>query len=310
MLSIFIKRVKFIMKSYYFLIIFFLSTDSLGFTCRSQGHVMQGSATINVNVKLEPVLQQGQNVVVNLGNSIECKNDDPGGYVDLIRVGRGSAYSTLLSSFNGSLSYYGNRYSFPTNQPTAFINHNWANFRPWQAVLLLTPVDGAGGVVIKTGDPIALIVLEKKSEVDNSIIQTIRWNIIASNDVVIPTGGCDVSSRNINVDLPPYPATQSFQVNVHCLNEQKLSFFLTGPTSNSNSLNNIFANTASISPAKGVGIKIMRQGSALSTNQIVSLGNVGPAPVDLGLSATYETVNEAISAGNVQSVVGINFTHE
>ena len=31
------------------------------------------------------------------------------------------------------------------------------------------------------------------------------WNIYANNDVVVPTGGCDVSAHDVTVTLPDYP---------------------------------------------------------------------------------------------------------
>lgn len=36
------------------------------------------------------------------------------------------------------------------------------------------------------------------------------WNIISNNNVVMPTGGCTVDSRNVTVDLPDFLEAQKY----------------------------------------------------------------------------------------------------
>lgn len=277
------------------------------FTCQASGKAINGSGTVNVNVTLNPSLQPNQNMVVNLGDSIQCKNDAPAQYKDPIRIGASSVYNGVLNNFTGSLGYFGVTYPFPTTSATAWVPHSWGTYQPWQAVLYLTATGAAGGVVIQKGTLFATLRLEK-SQTETTVQQTIIWNLYAANTVTVPTGGCDVSSRSVTVGLPDYPGTASVPLTVHCASTKALSYYLTGTTSNSAAT--IFTNTASTSPATGVGVQLSNSSGVLATNQTVSLGNVGTTPVSLGLTASYARTSGQVVAGQVQSIVGVTFVYQ
>ena len=94
------------------------------------------------------------------------------------------------------------------------------------------------------------------------------WNIISNNNVVMPTGGCTVDSRNVTVDLPDFLEAQKY-LGVYCSNEQKLSFYLSGATTDSS--RQVFANTApDATKASGVGVSLMRNGKILATGKKMS----------------------------------------
>lgn len=135
------------------------------------------------------------------------------------------------------------------------------------------------------------------------------WNIISNNSVVMPTGGCTVDSRNVNVNLPDFPGSAEIPLGVYCSSEQKLSFYLSGATTDS--ARQVFANTApDATKASGVGVSLMRNGKILATGENVSLGTVNKSKVPLGLSATYGQTGNKVSAGTVQSVIGVTFIYE
>ncbi len=69
--------------------------------------------------------------------------------------------------------------------------------------MYLTPVSSAGGVAIKAGSLIAVLILRQTNNYNSDDFQFV-WNIYANNDVVVPTGGCDVSARDVTVTLPDY----------------------------------------------------------------------------------------------------------
>ncbi|MDP1211671.1 fimbrial protein, partial [Klebsiella pneumoniae] len=75
------------------------------------------------------------------------------------------------------------------------------------------------------------------------------WNIYANNDVVVPTGACDVSARDVTVTLPDHPGSMAVPLTVHCAQSQQLGYDLSGTTADS--ANAIFTNPASASPAQG-----------------------------------------------------------
>ncbi len=75
---------------------------------------------------------------------------------------------------------------------------------PLPLKLYITPVGAAGGVVIKAGEVIARIHMYKIATLGSGNPRNFTWNIISNNSVVMPTGGCTVDSRNVNVNLPTF----------------------------------------------------------------------------------------------------------
>ncbi|EMD1719445.1 fimbrial protein [Providencia stuartii] len=299
------------------LIIYLASISSVyAFTCYdSTGNVLDslsGTATANVYVNLQPSVQAGQNLVVDLSRSIFCRNDSPLTRRDLVSMRRGSAYGGVLSNFNGSLRYYTSSYPFPLVSPTHQQNFPSGNYTPWNNQLYLTPISAAGGVVINKGTRFATLVMYQVGSAlvggGNVETATFTWNLYANNNVVVPIGGCDVSSRNVIVNLPEYPATAPVPLSIYCARNQNISYYLTGSTDTSSS---IFANTFSgTNAAKGVGIQLVRNGNAIPTNQNVQLGAVGTSAVSLGLSARYARTTGQVTAGKVQSVIGVTFIYD
>ncbi|WP_323084902.1 fimbrial protein [Providencia alcalifaciens] len=298
--------------------IYFVGVSSAyAFTCRdSTGNVLNsapGTGTANVYVNLQPSIQTGQNLVVDLSQSIQCKNDSPTSRLDLVSMIRGSAYGGVLSNFNGSLRYYGSSYTFPLNSPTKQQNFPSGNYTAWNTQLYLTPVSAAGGVVINQGTHFATLVMyQVGSDLvggGNVHTATFTWNLYANNNVIVPIGGCDVSSRNVVVNLPEYPGSaQPVPLSIYCASSQNISYYLTGTTDTSS---NIFANTLSgANAAKGVGIQMVRNGNAIPANQNVQLGRVGTSSTSLGLSARYSRTQGQVTAGKVQSVIGVTFMYD
>ncbi len=97
------------------------------------------------------------------------------------------------------MKYNGTSYPFPTTTETARVMIHGPINRP--AVLYLTPVSTAGGVAITAGSLIAVLILHQTNNYNSDSFQFI-WNIYANNDVVVPTGGCDVSARDVTVTSP------------------------------------------------------------------------------------------------------------
>ncbi len=113
----------------------------------------------------------------------------------------------------------------------------------------------------------------------------------------------------VTVDLPDFPGSAEIPLGVYCSSEQKLSFYLSGATTDS--ARQVFANTApDATKASGVGVSLMRNGKILATGENVSLGTVNKSKVPLGLSATYGQTGNKVSAGTVQSVIGVTFIYE
>lgn len=137
---------------------------------------------------------------------------------------------------------------------------------------------------------------------------TVNGRVVAK-PCTIQTKEANVNSRNVTVDLPDFPGSAEIPLGVYCSSEQKLSFYLSGATTDSS--RQVFANTApDATKASGVGVSLMRNGKILATGENVSLGTVNKSKVPLGLSATYGQTGNKVAAGTVQSVIGVTFIYE
>ena len=266
-----------------------------------------GGGSANVYVNLAPAVNVGQNLVVDLSTQIFCHNDYPETITDYVTLQRGSAYGGVLSSFSGTVKYNGSSYPFPTTSETPRVVYNSRTDKPWPVALYLTPVSSAGGVAIKAGSLIAVLILRQTNNYNSDDFQFV-WNIYANNDVVVPTGGCDVSARDVTVTLPDYPGSVPIPLTVYCAKSQNLGYYLSGTTADAG--NSIFTNTASFSPAQGVGVQLTRNGTIIPANNTVSLGAVGTSAVSLGLTANYARTGGQVTAGNVQSIIGVTFVYQ
>ena len=290
------------------------------FTCRTvDGQVFGGSGgghyvTVNVGVSLSSVLTSHGVLVVNLADKISCSNEANPPHYDVIRAESGSTFIDPLDTFTGTFTYYGSSYAFPLTTPTKYveIGPQWAVL-PWQATIYLTPTSAAGGKLIRAGQKFASIKLYKLLMEGNAPFQggypdAFTWDLYSLNDVFMPTGTCDVSSRDLTIQLPEYPGNAAIPLTVHCASDQNVAFYLSGNTATSN---DIFRNTYSgINSASGVGIQLLRNGSAIPANQNVSLGTVGTSPVSLGLTAGYARTSGQVTAGGVQSIIGVTFVYD
>ncbi|MBF8465459.1 fimbrial protein [Klebsiella oxytoca] len=299
------------------------SFNAKAFTCitasgQKLGADMSGGMiqSASVSVPLAPVITSNGTLVIDLANFISCANQAMLPNKDVIRAENGSSYIGALSGFRGTFKYYGSSFPFPLTSPTSYIKPGEYNvFQPWRAAIYLTPISTAGGVVIKAGQYFASLKL-RKVLLDGAgglydgtgLPDEFTWNLYAENNVVIPTGGCDVSARDVTVNLPDYPGSKAIPLTVHCAENQNLGYYLSGTTIDS--ANSIFVNTASSSPAQGIGIQLTRNGTVVPANSTVSLGTVGTSAVNLGLTATYARTSGQVTAGNVQSIIGVTFVYQ
>ena len=210
------------------------SMNAWSFACKTAtgATIPIGGGSANVYVNLTPAVNVGQNLVVDLSTQIFCHNDYPETITDYVTLQRGSAYGGVLSSFSGTVKYNGTSYPFPTTTETARVIYDSRTDKPWPAVLYLTPVSTAGGVAITAGSLIAVLILHQTNNYNSDSFQFI-WNIYANNDVVVPTGGCDVSARDVTVTLPDYPGSMAVPLTVHCAQSQQLGYYLSGTTADS-----------------------------------------------------------------------------
>ncbi|MCM5755547.1 fimbrial protein [Klebsiella pneumoniae] len=284
------------------------SPHGRSFTCKvtDTGKIIT-SGSANVKVMMAPTIGVNENLVVDLSSSIVCKNDSRNGsIVDYVNLDSGTTFGGALNAFDGSVYWAGNFYTLPMTSNSSVYAITQTSYQGLPLRMYLKATGAAGGVAIHSGELIAQLNMHKVASDGNP--RDFIWYIYANNDVVVPTGGCDVSARNVTVTLPDYPGTVDIPLTVHCAQTQKLSFYITGKTAGNS--NTVFVNQSSNSPAGGVGIELMSKGNVLQTNANMPLGNVGTNPVSLGLMATYGLTGDSVTAGNVQSVINVTFLYE
>ncbi|EPH3386182.1 fimbrial protein [Klebsiella oxytoca] len=286
------------------------SFNALSTSCKTRAGAQippnSGGGTANVYISLDPSIGAEQNLVIDLSTQIFCMNELPEYYTDYLSLGESSTFGSVLKNFRGIAVYDGSSYAFPNAVETKKKVYKSTDFEPWPLALYLTPIGAAGGVVVNAGELIAILRLHQTNNFGDS--HYFIWNLYANNNVVVPTGGCNVSARDVTVTLPDYPGSIEIPLSVYCAQNQNLEFYVSGLTTDS--ANSIFTNTASASPAGGIGVQLKHKGSVLSTSNTVSLGTVGTSAVDLGLSATYARTSGQVTAGNVQSIIGVTFVYQ
>jgi len=273
-------------------------------------HIPVYGGVANVHVNLNPSVGIGQNLIIDFSSQIFCRNNFPNTFTDYVSVGPGTGFSGGLTHFSGNIQYAGASYPIPFGGASSSeIIYNSTTYSPWPAVLFLTPLGSAGGVAISAGQQFATINLRQTNQIEKpkGKYYIYEWRIFANNAVTIPTGGCDVNIRNVTVNLPAYPASQPFNVDVHCASPRALAYYLTGPTATMS--NDIFTNVATILPAKGIGIQLSNGSGPISTNTNVLIGTVGPSPTTINLTASYSRTTGTVIAGSVKSVIGMTFVY-
>ncbi len=296
------------------------SYQASAFTCKDiNGNIFNNSSwgasyNSDIYIDLKPQIGANENLLIRLGDFIQCRNDSPKQWNDYLDYSSGSSFGGGLNSFTGVItSFNGSRYSFPTTQRVRSDEYRGTKgFYKLTGVLYLTPISGASGVVINGGQVIATVKMikwaqhRKTTVVSNDVL--FAWRFIANNSVTVPVGGCDVNTRSVNVSLGSYPIDTSekdININVRCGKNRDLKFFLSGKTDSQS----IFSNTSSSSPASGIGIELVRNGRPVMVNTPVSLGSVGTSYKSLDLKARYALNGKTLTTGNVQSVIGVNFTY-
>lgn len=283
------------------------SSFSSAYTCVTAAGAVAGGGNTNVYVGLTPSIAVGQNIVVDLSSQISCRNDQPESFIDYVSIDQGSEYGGALADFKGAIQYSGSNYEFPLTTETKTVTYDSKTQKPWPVVLSLTAFGApANGIAINSGDLVATLNMHQTNDKGES--HSYKWSIYANNNVVVPTGACDVSERNVTITLPDYPGTATVPLTVRCAQNQQLAYYLTGSTTDTS--NTVFSNTSSLSPATGVGVQLSNQTDIIATNKKISLGTVGTSPVSLGLIASYARSSGQVVAGNVQSIIGVTFEYE
>ncbi|EOF9299817.1 fimbrial protein [Enterobacter bugandensis] len=290
------------------------SMNVWAFTCKTNAGatipIGGGSAnvyiTLPTTVQIKPLYPLAE---IDLSQYIFCRNDSIG-VTDTVTLMQAIDYNSLRWSFDASMNPEGpgkGGYVLPIDIESYPASYWTSQFSPWRMWFSIEPDTNSAGQSIPAGQLMAAVIMKQTSSA-SSKVATYTWNLYANNTMTVTAAGCDVSARNVTVTLPEYPGKTTVPVTVRCGQSQTLSYYLSGTTSDS--VNTIFTNTASGSPAQGIGIQMLQNGVPVPANHNISLGTVGSTPVNLGLTATYARTSGQVTAGNVQSIIGVTFVYQ
>ncbi|HFT1963323.1 TPA: fimbrial protein [Enterobacter ludwigii] len=290
------------------------SINAWAFSCKTNAGatipIGGGSAnvyiTLPTTVQIKPLYSLAE---IDLSQYIFCRNDSIG-VTDTVTLMQAIDYNSLKWSFYASMNPYGpdkGGLVLPIYTESYPASYWTSQYSPWRMWFNIRPETNSAGKIIPAGQLMASVIMRQTSSF-SSKVATYTWNLYANNTMTVTAAGCDVSARDVTVTLPDYPGKTTVPVTVRCGQNQTLSYYLSGTTSDS--VNTIFTNTASSSPAQGLGIQMMQNGVPVPANSTVSLGTVGSTPVNLGLTATYARTSGQVTAGNVQSIIGVTFVYQ
>jgi minor fimbrial subunit len=297
------------------------SAGAMAFQCRLNGGPWLREADWDFSVQLKPVIGPTENIIIDLSKNIECYNEadaDAPGLIntDFIQIIPPTNIG-VLNGFQSYIVFSGNKYSLPLTgdtQPHGFLANNY-QVVPLPLSFVFSPIGAAGVQNISDGSVIGQFKMRKyyRNPPTGGYSYYI-WTVRAQGSTVIPTGGCDVSARDVSVPLPPYDAdsNQPFpvQLTVNCPSgDKQLDYTLSGTTDRSQT---IFTNMAPAAPtpAQGVGIQMLDSNdNVITAGRPVSLGIVGPSSVDLKLKARYAQTGGQVTAGPVKSIIAVVFTY-
>lgn len=298
--------------------------DASAFVCSINGGpwvVNNQTSYIDVYVDIKPELMQDRNIVFDTGTNIICRNEGAPGY-DLAAAwytNTGLTHSKLTKYRASIYSNITGRYhDLPITQLYVELQKFYAPNNPSPGAptaltikMSLSPIGDLSGEAIRSGEKLATVNVLKVYVPHIGGWQNTKhflFNIIANNDVIIPVGGCDVNSRSLNLTMGNYPmdvTEKNIDLSVKCGRNRSVSFSLSGRTDTPT----IFSNVTAVSPASGIGIEIVRNGNPIRVNSNISMGTVGTTYTPLGLSARYALNGKELKVGNLQSVIGVNFTY-
>lgn len=314
-----IMKVKELMKFGILLALLGCSSQTMAFRCSVNGGPDNDQGTADLRLNLIPSIGSSYNIIVDLSQYVQCYNENgvDGDPTDYFLVEARSSVD-ILSGYTALLKLGSNPLiNFPLandSLPYGFVASNGRPRVPVPLSILFSPVGAAGGQNITNGQRIATLYMRKYYERPGRDEMRFTWNIFAANDVLIPTGGCNVSDRDVSVSLPPYDATSNqpfpVQLTVNCPSgDKRLEYTLSGTTDSSQT---IFTNMAPLvpTPAQGIGIQMLdSNNNVITAGRPVSLGIVGPSSVDLKLKARYAQTVGQVTAGPVKSIIAVVFSY-
>lgn len=189
-------------------LLFFISLDASAYTCRNKqtGQSLKGGNS-SVTVPISRTLTFGEQVVFDIGQYYECKNDVPSTYSDYMETQANASSTTLPAAFDTGALINGGKYDFPLPQVNVFTlpKGGDSNYHSVPIQVYYSMKDTPGQLVkISKGQTLATLQLHKYATTTGGPQdpQDFTWNIIAANDSIFTSGSCEINGgRNIDIDF-------------------------------------------------------------------------------------------------------------
>ena len=300
----------------YFLFTLFLLMYSVGsqaMVCqnRQTGHEFhRGTYDVYVDLPAMLVGDRQTFTLVNLENVLQCMNEDTTGRnFDYIKVLRSSTTTPKLRQYAvAGLDF--DRWKaqpFPLLQDTFY----YSVYKPriWQPIpgrLFATLQVPYVGVFIRQGEVVGTLTFLKESTIGGAADhKEFSLRFIARNDLIIQ-GICEAQPY-VNVALPNFPGSTPLPPFISCKAPTPVRYTVDGATTAND--RTIFSNTASTSPATGVGIQFIDENGTPISAGHGKRTMVGTTKTNMGLTARYAQIpGQSITSGKVQSLVTVTYT--
>jgi type 1 fimbria pilin len=297
----------------------------LCYTEGSNNPIQRGQIDLYVNVREQ--FSEGPDFLLYNNGDIYCQNSfDKGSHYMIATQGSNMSDSLgfLTSSdaktsvvLGGDWHNSGPKYfTLPLSSDT-YIQRFGAGDAPKTLPILfvLSPANNASRVLVEAGQKVATLYLRSQLEAGGppSDIETWVINVFAKNKVFLNTGGCDVSSRSILVDMGDYSIDakeKDLGLSIRCRRSfNNLTMGLSGQTEPGT---DIFSNVATWSPSSGVGIEILKDGQRYFLNQNVVIAKnsqIGADWKSLNMKVKYALNGQPLRPGNFYSNIKVSFTY-
>lgn len=300
--------------SYFLLTLFLLmyAVESQAMVCQNRQtgqEFHQGTYDVYVDLPTMLVGDRQTFTLVNIENVLQCMNEDSTGKnFDYIKVLRSSTTSPKLRQYaGGGLDF--DRWKaqpFPLLQDTFYYSvYKQGIWQPIPARLFATLQVPYVGVFIRQGDVVGTLTFLKESTIGGAAEhKEFSLRFIARNDLIIQ-GICEAQPY-VNVALPNFPGSAPLPPFISCKAPTPVRYTLDGATTNDRT---IFSNTASSSPAMGVGIQFIDESGSPLEAGYTKMKTVDSTKSNMGITARYAQIpGENITSGKVQSLVTVTYT--
>lgn len=311
------------LKPVLIMLLFLSGREAYAFSCNGpQGHITSMGGEMDVTISAAPEITPGANIVFDLSTQISCKNDNPK-VEDYAWPSAGTIFSSKLSSqgFTGGVLWNGSNYLFPITSWTARGNkwkmpHPKGNYYYLPLKVYMSPVGVQGGVKINAGEALGTVFLLQSDSLLFPRPETFKFNIFTKEDIVIPTGGCDVNSYNnlvaLDSKLPSEFSNYAKDVglSIKCATPKNVTYSIKA-AGRYDAINKTFLNASASNPASGVAIQLLtRTNEVVENNKVYPVGQVNNSFQTLGLKARYVATGQPFQPGNVEANMTVIFSHQ